>query len=198
MERYTHYVSFRSWTCVLFSFFFLSASGCGLRKQSSVCHLVAKRQGRKRLDCLRGARWWGRCGARKETQSRRRRETAEEGGGGGGRSIARERRARTKRCCVSFFSNWTDVVAAELCATPLVVPAMKISVKTLKGNYFDLDVSPSDSVYSSSSSLPSVCLFLDSCFPPLLRPRFVFCLRDKLEARWRRGKTAVFSDFCIS
>ncbi len=67
-------VSFRSWTCVLFSFFFLSASGCGLRKQSSICHLVAKRQGRKRLDCLRGARWWGRCGV----QGRKPREEEEE------------------------------------------------------------------------------------------------------------------------
>lgn len=86
MERYTPYVSFRSWTCVLFSFFFLSASGCGLRKQSSLCHLVAKRQGRKRLDSLRGARWWGRCGVQgrkpreEEEEKRQKKEEEEEEG----------------------------------------------------------------------------------------------------------------------
>ncbi len=203
MERYTHYVSFRSWTCVLFPFFFLSASGCGLRKQSSIRHLVAKRQGRKRLDCLRGARWWGRCGV----QGRKPREEEEEERNGRRRSrrrreIDRTRAKSTNKVLLCFFLFQLDGRGScgALCNS-VVVPAMKISVKTLKGNYFDLDVSPSDSVCcccSSSSSLLSVRLFLDSCFPPLLRPCFVFGLRDKLEARGRRGKTAVFSDFCIS
>ncbi len=110
------------------------------------------------------------------------------------REIDRTRAKSTNKVLLCFFLFQLDGRGScgPLCNS-VVVPAMKISVKTLKGNYFDLDVSPSDSV--CSSSLLSVCLFLDSCFPPLLRPCFVFGLRDKLEARGRRGKTAVFSDF---
>lgn len=113
MERYTHYVSFRSWTCVLFTFFFLSASGCGLRKQSSVCHLVAKRQGRKRLDCVWGARWWGRCGVQgrkprvEEEEKRRKKKEEQEEEEEGDRSHASEGHEQSAVVFLSFRTGRT-------------------------------------------------------------------------------------------